>query len=495
MNIGVPILVQVLTEKGLRTGPAELTEYQEQVKADFTKTRGYWHEFWDEMLELDPELFAAYTEFSSVPWRSGTLSPKVKEFVYIAFDTAATHLYVKGLKLHIENAIGYGATAQEILEIMEIGAASSACTQRRRQRPSWPRSSPGSREAAEMLKGLAPLLRRGRALCARSHGAWRSIGVGRPQFPRRVNEQAAGAVGGRGPGYCSAAILSVLPLDTFVDQPVVRMEVVGAPNDVPQVQAEVLALCQEAEGRELEMGSLRREDFTPVLRRLLPSWRRARRGRMAASCLPKVSSSTDGWRRQAWVRQVNLRERGSALVTFRNEPPFMARVAMTGALAQVLGERLDQPVDIVGRRAEAEAGWQSALPAIQTREQWMGAKLARRAVLRHIRPMRHAATKPASWPCTSNATIPTGLGSVRQDLQGCVPLRAAPGRPEDAGGGPPFVGLGGTAAEQLGEDQACFGQGDGADEIGRPTLVPFGGPSPISRLDGHGLDSAPCRRE
>ena len=122
MNIGVPILVEVLVEKGMRTGPAELTEYQEEVKADFTKTRGYWHSFWDEMLELDPELFAAYTEFSSVPWHTGTLSPKVKEFVYIAFDTAATHLYVKGLKLHIENALGYGATAQEILEVMEIAS-------------------------------------------------------------------------------------------------------------------------------------------------------------------------------------------------------------------------------------------------------------------------------------------------------------------------------------------------------------------------------------
>jgi alkylhydroperoxidase/carboxymuconolactone decarboxylase family protein YurZ len=122
MNIGVPILVQVLEEKGLRTGPAELTEYQEQVKAEFTRTRGYWHAFWDEMLELDPELFAAYTEFSSVPWRTGTLEPKVKELVYIAFDTAATHLYVKGLKLHIENAIGYGATPQEILEVMEIAS-------------------------------------------------------------------------------------------------------------------------------------------------------------------------------------------------------------------------------------------------------------------------------------------------------------------------------------------------------------------------------------
>ncbi len=122
MNIGVPILVEVLVEKGLRTGPAELNEYQERLKAKFTKTRGYWHAFWDEMLELDPELFDAYTEFSSVPWRTGTLSPKLKEFMYIAFDTAATHLYVKGLKLHIENAIGYGATVGEILEIMEIAS-------------------------------------------------------------------------------------------------------------------------------------------------------------------------------------------------------------------------------------------------------------------------------------------------------------------------------------------------------------------------------------
>ncbi len=122
MNIGVPILVEVLEEKGMRTGPTALTEYQEVVKAEFTETRGYWHPFWDEMLELDPELFAAYTEFSSVPWRSGTLPPKLKEFVYIAFDTAATHLYVKGLKLHIENALGYGATPQEILEVMEIAS-------------------------------------------------------------------------------------------------------------------------------------------------------------------------------------------------------------------------------------------------------------------------------------------------------------------------------------------------------------------------------------
>jgi 3-hydroxyisobutyrate dehydrogenase-like beta-hydroxyacid dehydrogenase/alkylhydroperoxidase/carboxymuconolactone decarboxylase family protein YurZ len=122
MNIGVPILVEVLRAKGLRGGPVPLNARQEEIKAEFIKNRGYWHEFWDEMLELDPELLAAYTEFSSVPWRTGTLEPKVKEFIYIAFDTAATHLYVTGLKAHISNAIGYGATAREVLEVMEIAS-------------------------------------------------------------------------------------------------------------------------------------------------------------------------------------------------------------------------------------------------------------------------------------------------------------------------------------------------------------------------------------
>jgi alkylhydroperoxidase/carboxymuconolactone decarboxylase family protein YurZ len=74
------------------------------------------------MLDLDPELFAAYTDFSAYPWQHGTLEPKIKEFIYIAFDATATHLYEKGLKLHIENALGYGATAQEILEVMEIAS-------------------------------------------------------------------------------------------------------------------------------------------------------------------------------------------------------------------------------------------------------------------------------------------------------------------------------------------------------------------------------------
>jgi alkylhydroperoxidase/carboxymuconolactone decarboxylase family protein YurZ len=119
-NVGIPLLIEVLTEEGLRTGPAPLSPRQEQLKAEFTERRGYWHEFWDGLLELDEELFAAYLDFSSVPWRTGVLEPKVKELVYVAFDAAATHLYVPGLKLHMRNAVCLGATSAEIIEVLEI---------------------------------------------------------------------------------------------------------------------------------------------------------------------------------------------------------------------------------------------------------------------------------------------------------------------------------------------------------------------------------------
>jgi len=53
---------------------------------------------------------------------------QMKELVYCAFDAASTHLYVPGLKLHMKNALGYGATPQEILEVLEIATLLSLHT-------------------------------------------------------------------------------------------------------------------------------------------------------------------------------------------------------------------------------------------------------------------------------------------------------------------------------------------------------------------------------
>ncbi|MCA8880479.1 MAG: RbsD/FucU family protein [Rhodobacteraceae bacterium] len=57
------------------------------------------------------------------------------------------------------------------------------------------------------------------------------------------------------------AVLSVLPLDTFVDDFAARMEVVGEPQTVPPVQAEVQAEIDAAEGRARPMVGVERFAF------------------------------------------------------------------------------------------------------------------------------------------------------------------------------------------------------------------------------------------
>jgi L-fucose mutarotase len=57
------------------------------------------------------------------------------------------------------------------------------------------------------------------------------------------------------------AILSVLPLDSFVDKPASRMEIVGQPSEIPPVQREVQAEIDAAEGRSSPMGSVERFSF------------------------------------------------------------------------------------------------------------------------------------------------------------------------------------------------------------------------------------------
>lgn len=57
------------------------------------------------------------------------------------------------------------------------------------------------------------------------------------------------------------AVLSVMPLDTFVDDFAGRMEVVGDPEAVPEVQVEVQAEVDSAEGRPRPMIGIERFDF------------------------------------------------------------------------------------------------------------------------------------------------------------------------------------------------------------------------------------------
>ena len=67
-------------------------------------------------------------------------------------------------------------------------------------------------------------------------------------------------------GQAAEAVLSVMPLDTFVDDFAGRMEIVGNPDEVPPVQSEVQAAIDAAEGTPRPMVSVERFAFYDMAR-------------------------------------------------------------------------------------------------------------------------------------------------------------------------------------------------------------------------------------
>jgi alkylhydroperoxidase/carboxymuconolactone decarboxylase family protein YurZ len=99
---------------------SQLTERQKELKEKFISERGYWADFWDDTLSLNEDFFEKYIKFSAVPWKKGSLNPKIKELIYVAIDASTTHLYAPGIQAHMQNAIRYGATPEEIMEVFEL---------------------------------------------------------------------------------------------------------------------------------------------------------------------------------------------------------------------------------------------------------------------------------------------------------------------------------------------------------------------------------------
>ena len=62
------------------------------------------------------------------------------------------------------------------------------------------------------------------------------------------------------------AVFALFPLDSFVEQPIRRMEVIGEPETLLEVHQEVAAAAREAEGGEVAMGSIERHAFYAAAR-------------------------------------------------------------------------------------------------------------------------------------------------------------------------------------------------------------------------------------
>jgi L-fucose mutarotase len=117
-----------------------------------------------------------------------------------------------------------------------------------------------------MLKGIDNRLNADVLHCLRAMGHGDTLVLADTNFP--ADSIAARTRTGRllrmenlTAGQAAQAVLSVLALDTFVDDFAARMEIVGDPSTVPPVQAEVQAALDAAEGRPRPMVSVERFAF------------------------------------------------------------------------------------------------------------------------------------------------------------------------------------------------------------------------------------------
>lgn len=95
-----------------------------------------------------------------------------------------------------------------------------------------------------MLKGIDPILNADLLHALRAMGHGDDIVLADANFPATTMARRLIRMDGvRGPRLLEA-ILSVLPIDDFVPDPALRIEVVGAPDEVPPVCAEYVAILE-----------------------------------------------------------------------------------------------------------------------------------------------------------------------------------------------------------------------------------------------------------
>jgi L-fucose mutarotase len=117
-----------------------------------------------------------------------------------------------------------------------------------------------------MLKNIDPLLNADVLYALRAMGHGDALVLCDANFPADSVARETGLgrllrIDGVDSARAARAILSVFPLDTFVDHAAHRMEVVDKPKEIPPVQAEVQREIDRAEGRQAPMGSIERFAF------------------------------------------------------------------------------------------------------------------------------------------------------------------------------------------------------------------------------------------
>lgn len=98
------------------------TATREQTKASFIAERGYWRPWTETLLDVNPRFLQQYARYAGHPARTGPLTPRMVELIYVALDASSSHLFASGLQTHLQRALEVGATQADIFDVLHLVA-------------------------------------------------------------------------------------------------------------------------------------------------------------------------------------------------------------------------------------------------------------------------------------------------------------------------------------------------------------------------------------
>jgi alkylhydroperoxidase/carboxymuconolactone decarboxylase family protein YurZ len=117
LSVAAPILVQEIGADGMVDDPQDATP---TPSCDALRAGGHWNDAWDPFLQLDPVWTEQFMTSGVSIYQTDLFSAKEIELLSIALNASVTHHYTPGIRRHIHAALAAGATAGEILTVLQL---------------------------------------------------------------------------------------------------------------------------------------------------------------------------------------------------------------------------------------------------------------------------------------------------------------------------------------------------------------------------------------
>lgn len=116
----LPVLEQELASRNLSLPVLAPHPDYAEAKRQFIARRGFWSTQRDRVAQILPDYVHYLTNLSTVTCNTGSLTDKERELLCVAIDCTVNHVYEYGLRTHIRNALDFGASPEELLEVLQL---------------------------------------------------------------------------------------------------------------------------------------------------------------------------------------------------------------------------------------------------------------------------------------------------------------------------------------------------------------------------------------